>query len=140
MMPAPSVPVEIGEAAVAELRTRLRGDSIRPDDPGYDEARLVWNGMIDRRPGLILRCSGPADAIQAVNFARVNNVLVSVRGGGHNAAGNAVCDGRIVIDLSGLKGVQVDPQRRTARVQGGVTWGELDPETQIFCMATPGGA
>ena len=138
-MPAPSVPVEIGEAAVAELRTRLRGDSIRPDDPGYDEARLVWNGMIDRRPALIVRCSGPADVIHAVNFARANNLLVSVRGGGHNAAGNAVCDGGIVIDLSRMKGVQVDLDGRTARVQGGVTWGELDHETQVFGLATPGG-
>ena len=138
-MPAPSVPVEIGEAAVAELRTRLRGDSIRPDDPGYDEARLVWNGMIDRRPALIVRCSGPADVIHAVNFARANNLLVSVRGGGHNAAGNAVCDGGIVIDLSRMMGVQVDLDRPTARVQGGVTWGELDHETQVFGLATPGG-
>jgi FAD/FMN-containing dehydrogenase len=95
--------------------------------------------MIDRRPALIVRCSGPADVIHAVNFARANNLLVSVRGGGHNAAGNAVCDGGIVIDLSRMKGVQVDLDRRTARVQGGVTWGELDHETQVFGLATPGG-
>jgi FAD/FMN-containing dehydrogenase len=95
--------------------------------------------MIDRRPALIVCCSGPADVIHAVNFARTNNLLVSVRGGGHNAAGNAVCDGGIVIDLSQMKGVQVDPERRTARVQGGVTWGELDHETQVFGLATPGG-
>src|SRR3972149_9649637 len=104
MMPAPSVPVEIGEAAVAELRTRLRGDSIRPDDPGYDEARLVWNGMIDRRPALIVRCSGPADVIHAVNFARANNLLVSVRGGGHNAAGDAAGGGGPRIDRSRVRG------------------------------------
>src|SRR3989304_1713536 len=126
-MSALPVPGKIDDAALADLKARVRGELIRPGDPGYDEARLVWNGMIDRRPGLIPRCSGPADAIQAVNFARVNNVLVSVRGGGHNAAGNAVCDGGIVIDLSGLKGVQVDPQRRTARVQGGGTRGVPGP-------------
>jgi len=138
-MAARAVTVEIEGAAVAELGTRLRGDLIRPDDPVYGEARQVWNGMIDRRPALIARCSGPADVIHAVNFARANNLLVSVRGGGHNAAGNAVCDGGIVIDLSRMKGVQVDPERRTARVQGGVTWGELDHETQVFGLATPGG-
>lgn len=138
-MSARPVTVDIADAAVTEFQTRLRGGLIRPDDIGYAEARQVWNGMIDRRPAFIARCSGPADVIHAVNFARANNLLVSVRGGGHNAAGNAVCDGGIVIDLSGMKGVLVDPKRRTARVQGGVTWGELDHETQVFGLATPGG-
>jgi len=131
-MSALPVTGEIEEGQVADLRTRLRGELARPDDTGYEEARQVWNGMIDRRPALIVRCSGPADVIHAVNFARANDLLVSVRGGGHNAAGNAVCDGGIVIDLSRMKGVQVDPDRRIGRVQGGVTWGELDHETQIF--------
>lgn len=136
-MSALPVTGKIEEAAVADLRTRLRGELIPPGDTGYEEARQVWNGMIDRRPALIVRCSGPADVIHAVNFARANDLLVSVRGGGHNAAGNAVCDGGIVIDLSRMKGVQVDPDRRIGRVQGGVTWGELDHETQIFGLATP---
>ena len=95
--------------------------------------------MIDRRPALIVRCAGVADVIDAVNFARTNSLLVAVRGGGHNAAGNAVCDGGIVIDLSPMKGIHVDPMRRTARAEGGVTWGEFDRETQAFGLATTGG-
>jgi hypothetical protein len=129
----------LDEATVQGFKTSLRGPLLCPGDAGYNDARQVWNGMIDRRPALIVCCSGPADVMHAVNFARVHNLLVSVRGGGHNAAGNAVCDGGIVIDLSRMKGVQVDPERRTARVQGGVTWGELDHETQVFGLATPGG-
>lgn len=112
---------------------------IRPEDVEYDEARRVWNGMIDKYPALIARVSGLADVIEAVNFAREHNLLLSVRGGGHNAAGHATNNGGLVIDLSLMKGIQVDPQARIARVQGGVTWGELDRETQVFGLATPGG-
>lgn len=117
----------------------LRGDCLRAGSDGYEEARRVWNGMIDRHPALIVRCAGVADVIDAVNFARTRRLLVAVRGGGHNVAGHAVCDGGIVVDLSLMKGIRVDPQTRTAHVQGGATWGDLDRETQAFGLATPGG-
>jgi FAD/FMN-containing dehydrogenase len=112
---------------------------LTPDDPGYDEARAVRNGLIDRRPALIIRCNGAADVVAAVNFARDRGLLVSVRGGGHNVAGNAVNDGGLVIDLSAMRGVWVDPEARTVRVQGGATWGDVDRETQLYGLATPGG-
>ncbi len=126
-------------ATIEELRQKLRGPLLTPGDAGYNEVRQVWNGLIDRRPALIARCSGTADVIDAVNFARTHNLLVSVRGGGHNVAGAAVCDGGLMIDLSLMKGIRVDPERRTARAQPGVTWGDLDRETQIFGLAAPGG-
>ena len=118
---------------------RARGPLLQPGDAGYDAARRVWNGAIDRKPALIARCTGPADVIGAVNFARANHLLVSVRGGGHNVTGNAVCDGGLMIDLSPMKGIRVDRARRTVQAQGGVTWGELDHETQAFGLATTGG-
>lgn len=118
---------------------RIRGSLIYPDSPTYDEARAIWNSMIDKRPALIVRCAGAADVIEAVKFANQNNLLVAVRGGGHNVAGNAVCDDGLVIDLSGMKGVHVNPSRRTVRAQPGVTWRDLDHETQAFGLATPGG-
>jgi len=121
------------------LRGGLRGALLQPGDAGYDAARHVWNGSIDRKPALIARCTGAADVIAAVAFARANGLLVSVRGGGHNVTGNAVCDGGLMIDLSPMKGVRVDPVARTVRAQGGVTWGELDHETQAFGLATTGG-
>jgi FAD/FMN-containing dehydrogenase len=93
----------------------LRGELLRPDDPGYDDARKIWNGMIDKRPALIGRCAGVADVIQCVNFAQANSMLVAVRGGGHSVSGNAMCDGGLVIDLSRMKSVRVDPAHRTAR-------------------------
>jgi FAD/FMN-containing dehydrogenase len=127
------------EATVKEFRESLRGPVLCPGDDGYDEARKVWNAMIDRRPGLIARCTGVADVINAVNFARSNNLLVAVRGGGHNIPGNCVCNGGIVIDLSLMKGIRVDPARRTVRAEGGVKWGEFDRETQAFGLATTGG-
>ena len=102
---------------------RAAGELLRPGDPGYDDARKVWNGMIDKRPALIARCAGVADVIAAVNLARSNNLLVSVRGGGHNITGNAVCDGGLMIDLSRMKSVRVDPAKRTARAEAGLTWG-----------------
>ncbi len=122
-----------------EFSARLGGQLIRPGDPEYDNARRVWNAMSDKRPALIARCAGVADVIACVNFARENGLLVAVRGGGHNAAGNAVCDGGLVIDLSQMCRVHVDPKTRTARADGGVTWGDLDRETQAFGLATVGG-
>jgi FAD/FMN-containing dehydrogenase len=129
----------LDEDTTIELAARLRGELLRPEHPEYDQARRIWNGMIDRRPALIARCTGVADVIEAVNFARRHDLLVSVRGGAHNVAGLAVCDGGLVIDLSALKGIHVDPKADTVRAQAGVVWGELDRETQLFCLATPGG-
>jgi FAD/FMN-containing dehydrogenase len=127
------------EAAVAEFQAGLRGQLLRPSEAGYDEARKVWNGMIDKRPALIARCAGVADVIDAVNFARSNELLLAVRGGGHNITGNAVCDGGLMIDLSRMKSVRVDPNKRTARAEAGLTWGEYNRETQVFGLASTGG-
>ena len=118
----------------------LHGELIRPGDEQYDYARRVWNGMIDKHPALIARCIDTEDVITAVNFAREHNLLVAVRGGGHNAAGNATCDGGLVIDLSLMRDVQVDPAQRTVRAQGGATWADVDTATQRYGLATPGGA
>ncbi len=124
------------EATVDELKTSLRGDLLQPGDPGYDEARKVWNAMIDRRPALIARCAGAADAIKALAFAREHGITVAVRGGGHNIAGNAVCDDGLVIDLSAMKSVRVDPEARRAWVEPGATLGDFDQEAQQFGLAT----
>jgi FAD/FMN-containing dehydrogenase len=129
----------IGPTAVAELRSSFRGALLRPGEEGYDEARRIWNGAIDRRPALIARCVGADDVVQAVRFARKHELLVSVRGGGHAVAGHAVCDGGLMIDLSLLKAVRVDPAASTARAAGGVLWSELDRATQPFGLATTGG-
>ena len=129
----------LGEAAVQDLKKQLRGELLRPGDGGYDAARRVWNGMVDKRPALIVRCAGVADVINSVNFARTNNPLVSVRGGSHNVAGNAVCDGGLMIDLSRMKSIRVDPVSRSARAEPGLSWGEFDRETQAFGLATTGG-
>jgi FAD/FMN-containing dehydrogenase len=129
----------LDDASIQALKGGLRGVLLRPGDDGYDSARQVWNGMIDRKPALIARCAGVADVIAAVNFARANNLLVSVRGGGHNVTGNAVCDGGLMIDLQPMQGIRVDPLRRTVRAEGGATWGALDHETQAFGLATTGG-
>jgi FAD/FMN-containing dehydrogenase len=132
-------PPAFGEATVQELRTALRGEVVLPGDAAYDETRGVWNGMIDRRPALIVRCAGTSDVIAAIGFARSEGLTVAVRGGSHNVAGNATCDGGIVVDLSPMKGVRVDTEARTVRAQAGLTWGELDRETQAFGLATTGG-
>jgi FAD/FMN-containing dehydrogenase len=124
---------------VQSFEKSLRGQLIRPGDEGFEEARLVWNGVIDRRPALIARCADAQDVVQAVKFARTNNLLVAVRGGAHGVAGLATCDGGLVIDLSQMKGIRVDPDTRTARAEGGATWGDLDAATQPFGLATPGG-
>ena len=109
--------------ALAEFEARLGGETIRPGDAEYEVARKLWNGMIDKRPTLIVRCSGTADVIASVNLARTHNLLTAVRSGGHNVAGNAIVDGGLVIDLSRMRGVWVDAQNRVARVQGGATLG-----------------
>jgi len=119
------------------LRGNLNGPLLTPETPGYDEVRAIWNGMIDRRPALIARCQSAADVVHAVNFARDNDILLSIRGGGHNIAGNAVCDGGIMIDLSLMKGVEVDPVGMTARVDGGATLGDVDAATQAHGLAIP---
>jgi len=121
------------------LRDSVHGEVIDPEDERYDEARAIWNGAIHRRPACIVRCSGVADVVAAVRFARERNLLVSVRAGGHGVGGHAVCDGGLVIDLSPMKGIRVDPAARTARAEAGVLWGELDRETQLFGLATVGG-
>src|SRR5712691_12083856 len=131
--------IVLDEATVQGFKSSLRGPLLRPGDEGYDEARKVWNGMIDRRTALIARCAGVADVIAAVNFARTHHLLVSVRGGGHNVPGTAVCQGGLMIDLAGMRSVRVDPVRRTARAEGGTTWGDFDRETQAFGLATTGG-
>ena len=130
----------LAESAVEEFMGSVRGQVLRPGDGGYDDARVLWNAMIDKRPALIVRCAGVSDVINSVNFARENNLLVAVRGGGHNVAGNAICDGGIMIDLSLMKSVRVDPGQRIARAEPGLTWGEFDRETQAFGLATTGGA
>jgi len=117
----------------------VRGRVLVSGDEGYDEARAIWNGLIDRRPALIVQCTGSADVVDAVNFARTHDLLVSIKGGGHNVAGNAVNDGGLVIDLSGMRGVHVDPSTQTVRVQGGALLGDVDRETQLFGLAVPAG-
>lgn len=127
-------------ATIEEVKGSLRGPLLRPGDAGYEAGRRVWNGMIDKHPDLILQCAGVADVIAGVNFARANDTLVAVRGGGHSAAGLGTCDNGILLDLSRMKGVQVDPARRTVRAQAGLTWAEFDHETQAFGLATTGGS
>lgn len=131
------VPVE--KRTVDQLAASLRGRLIGPGDADYEEARRVWNGMIDRRPALVARCAGVDDVTRCVEFAREHQLLVAVRGGGHNVAGHATCDGGIVIDLSAMKGLQLDPKEQRVRVQGGATWGDIDRETQVHGLAAPGG-
>jgi len=122
-----------------QLAASFRGALVHPEHEDFDAARMVWNGMFDRRPALVARCSGAADVIAAVNFARENSMPVAVRGGGHSASGYGTCDAGLVIDLSPMKGIRVDPRARTARAEGGVTWGEFDAETQAFGLAVTGG-
>jgi FAD/FMN-containing dehydrogenase len=132
-------PTALDEGAVSTFKAGLRGRLFCPGDEGYDEARKVWNGMIDRRPALIARCAGVADVIAAVNFAREQGLPVAIRGGSHNVTGNAVCDGGVVIDLSSMKGIRVDREGRTVRAEGGCTWGDVDHATHAFGLAAPGG-
>jgi len=127
------------ETAVAELAAGLRGEVVGRDDPRYDETRKLWNGSIDRRPGLIARCAGVADVMHTVKFARKHGIPTTIRSGGHSFPGLSAADDALMIDLSLLKGVRVDPQSRTARAQAGVLLGELDKETQAFGLAAPSG-
>lgn len=127
------------QIAVEDFHETLRGDLIQSGDEGYDEARTIWNAMIDRRPTVIARCAGAADVITAVDFAREHDLRVAVHGGGHNIAGNAVCDGGLMIDLSPMDHVRVDPEAQTARVGPGATWADVDHETQAFGLAVPSG-
>ncbi|HWH45056.1 MAG TPA: FAD-binding oxidoreductase [Thermoleophilaceae bacterium] len=129
----------LGAVAFDDLEASLRGDALKPASTGYDEARRVWNGAIDRRPACIARCTGAADVVAAVRFAREYGLSPAVRSGGHGVAGDAVCEGGLVIDLSPMKGIRVDPVARTARAEAGVLWGELDRETQLQGLATVGG-
>jgi FAD/FMN-containing dehydrogenase len=131
--------LSLDEAAIQQFKASVRGQLLRAEDEGYDAARRVWNGMIDRRPALILRCTGVADVLAAVTFAREHALPVAIRGGGHNVAGNAVCDGGMVLDLSPMKGMRIDPTTRRGWAQAGLTWGEFDRETQAFGLATTGG-
>jgi FAD/FMN-containing dehydrogenase len=129
----------LDDATVQDFTASLRGGVLRPTDEGYDEARKIHNGMIDRRPTLIARCAGVADVITSIRFARDQRLLVSIRGGGHSIPGFSVCDGGLMIDLSRMRGVRVDAARETVRAEGGVTWGDFDHETQAFGLATTGG-
>jgi FAD/FMN-containing dehydrogenase len=126
-------------ADLAGLAKTLHGGLIGPDDPGYDDARKVWNGLIDKRPAALARCADEADVATAIAFARRHGLPLAVRGGGHNVAGFGTCDGGLVIDLSPMKGITVDVAARTARAQGGLTWAEFDKATQQYGLATTGG-
>ena len=128
---------QIHEDNIHEFKALLQGNVLLPDDAGFDEARQIWNAMIDRRPALIARCTSPEDVVQAVKFARKHNLLVSIRGGGHNIAGNAVCDDGLMIDLSLMKSVQVDPIAHRATVEPGCTLADVDAATQAHGLATP---
>jgi len=127
------------EDDLAGLRAAVLGEVLSSGDPEYDQARSLWNRMHDKRPALIVRCAGAADVVSAVNFARVHRLAVAVRGGGHNVSGSGGCDGGIMLDMSRMKGIHVDPANRTARAEAGVTWGDLDRETQAHGLATTGG-
>ena len=138
-MNAIATETKLDSAALDELAGSFRGQLVGPDDPDYPEQRKVWNGSIARSPALIASCTGVADVVAAVRFARETGLQVAVRSGGHSFPGLSVCDGGLVIDLGPMRGIRVDPQARTARVQAGVLWGELDRETQAFGLATTGG-
>jgi FAD/FMN-containing dehydrogenase len=127
------------ELPVADFAQTVRGRVFQAGEDEYDSARHIWNAMIDRSPRVVVRCAGAADVVAAVNYAREQNLSLAVRGGGHSAAGSSVCDGGLMLDFSSMKGIRVDPTRRTARAEPGLTWGEFDRETQAFGLATTGG-
>ena len=131
--------VALEDGTMEQLRTTIGGDVIAPDDEAYDEARRVWNGMIDCHPALVVRCASTADVVAAVAFGREHDLIVSVRGGSHSTPGYSTCDRGIVIDLGPMKRVEVDPAARTARVQGGATWADMDSATQEHGLAVTGG-
>src|SRR2546421_12650288 len=127
------------EDSIAELKAKLRGPVIEPDDPDYDDARKVYNAMIDKKPRLIARCADVADVISSINFARKRDLLLAVRSGGHNGGGLGICDDGLVIDLGPIKYARVDPAARLVTVGGGCTWGDVDHATHAFGLATPSG-
>jgi len=129
----------IPQSALPEFRASLRGQLLFPGEAAYEEARKIHNAMIDRHPATIVRCAGVADVIAAVKFARIHGILTSIRGTGHNVAGISLCDDGMVIDLSAMKGIHVDPVKRTARVEPGVTWAEVNHDLQAFGLAATGG-
>ena len=131
--------ITVETSALEAFRTQFRGQLIDASDLGYDVARTIWNAHIDKRPALIARCQGVADVVQSVKFARTHHLLIAVRGGGHNFAGTSLCHGGLVIDLSAMTSVRVDPRHQTARAEGGAKWGHFDRETQAFGLATTGG-
>ncbi|MEZ4523248.1 MAG: FAD-binding oxidoreductase [Thermomicrobiales bacterium] len=130
---------DIELSALEGFRAKLRGDLLLEDSSGYDETRKIWNGMIDRRPAMIAQCLGASDVVEAVNFAREHDLLISVRGAGHNIAGTAVCDGGFMIDLIRMQGIRVDPESHRVWVQPGTTWADVDLETQLHGLVVPGG-
>jgi FAD/FMN-containing dehydrogenase len=134
-----ATPSRITDAVVDEFKAGLRSRVLRPGDEAYDEVRRLWNGMFDRRPAAIVRCAGPADVVGAVKFARQHRLPLAVRGGGHSFPGHSVCDSGLVIDLSPMKGIRVDPVARIARAEAGAKWLDFDYETQAFGLATTGG-
>jgi FAD/FMN-containing dehydrogenase len=125
--------------SIDQLKSAFRGECIQPGDAGYDDARSVFNGMIDKRPSLIVRCVDVADVMAAVNYGRNNGMLIAIRGGGHNGAGLGTCDGGLVIDLSRMKGIRVDPSAKKVRVEAGCVWGDVDHATHAFGLAAPCG-
>jgi FAD/FMN-containing dehydrogenase len=139
MMNLTNQTMSFDQVRVMEFAARLRGEVIQPADAGYDEARKLYNGIIDKRPALIARCRDVADVMAAVAFGREQNLLIAVRGGGHNGPGLGSCDGGLVIDLSAMKGVRVDPQQRTVRVGPGCVQGDVDHATHAFGLAVPSG-
>lgn len=130
---------QLARATVDAFKAHFRGEVLLPGDAGYDDARRIWNGMFDRKPAIIARCVGTSDVIHAVNFAREHTLLVAVKGGGHNSAGNAVCDDGMMIDLSLMRRVNVDPTTKTLRVDGGALLGDMDYESQLHGLAVSGG-
>src|SRR5688572_9222603 len=129
----------LDDVVIQEFENGLQGRILRAGDADYDVARRHYNALINKHPALIVHCAGVADIIDVVDFARTHRILVAVRGGGHNVAGRALVDGGMVIDLTPMKGIRVDPAQHTIRAQGGVTWGECDRETCVFGLATTGG-
>src|SRR2546422_11530958 len=133
------MPPTLTASALAGFRDRFSGQLVGPDDPDYDRARIVWNAMADRRPAVVARCEGVDDVVAAVRFAREQDLVVAVRGGGHSVAGFSTCDAGMVIDLSGMRAVEIDPARRIARVEGGALLEQLDRAAQEYGLACPVG-
>src|SRR5512133_1722291 len=136
-MSTPPATTPLGADGIESFRASLHGPLLEPHSPGYDQARTIWNAMIDRHPGLIVRCTEVTDVVHAVRFAAANRLTLAVRGGGHNIAGTAVCDGGLMIDLTPMAQVTVDPMARTARVGPGATLADFDRAAQAHGLATP---